>query len=328
MVEKAKRGLKFGVEVLRAAGRRFGVVRANRMAAAIAYRTFFSLAPLLFLAVAVFGAVIGDDEQAQAEILSNIETFAGSQVAEAMTAFLGATIQVSGAAAIVGFILVLWTASSLFLEMQHDLDDIFGVPYEHTAGVVAFIKKRGKGFLWALGLGLVLVAVWVLNFAWRFVGGLFPAEAVGVHRVIAVLAPLVSLVLLPVLFALIIQSMTSISVTRRAVWYGASFTATVFLVAAYVIGLYFALDTTPSAFTVAGSVFIVLLMAFALSSVFLFGVCVTREYAEFLDDDATVEEDAPTADGMATVADAPPPVPAAAIAAFLGGLFVGRRRRR
>ena len=276
------RAFEFARRLLVDAGQRFGYVRANRMAAAIAYRTVFSLSPLLFFAVGVVGAVVGDDVQARAEILTNVQRVAGASVAEAVGSFLDATVQDGDTAAVLGVILVMWTASSLFLELQRAQDDIFGVPHEETKGVVAFLKKRGKGVLWTIGLGLVLLVVWLLNFAWRFVAGLFPPEAAGVHAVIGVIAPLVSLILLPVVFALIFQTLTTITVPWRAVWYGSGFTAFVFLLAAYGIGFYFAWNTSPSGMTVAGSIFAVLLLAFVLSAVYLFGVTVTKVYSDLI----------------------------------------------
>lgn len=276
------RGFDFARGVLVEAGRRFGYVRANRMAAAIAYRTVFSLSPLLFFAVGLVGAIVGDDIQARSEILFNVQRVAGASVADAVGSFLDATVESGDTAAFLGVILVMWTASSLFLELQRAQDDIFGVPHEETKGVVAFLKKRGKGILWTIGLGLVLLVVWLLNFAWRFVAGLFPPDAAGVHQVIGVVAPVVSLVLLPLVFALIFQTLTTITVPWRAVWYGSGFTAFVFLLAAYAIGFYFAWNTSPSGITVAGSIFAVLLLAFVLSSVYLFGVTVTKVYADLL----------------------------------------------
>ena len=294
MVERLRRAFEFARRVLVEAGRRFGYVRANRMAAAIAYRTVFSLSPLLFFAVGVVGAVVGDDVQARSQILANVERVAGATVAEAVGSFLDATVEAGDTAAFLGVILVMWTASSLFLELQRAQDDIFGVPHEETRGVVGFLKKRGKGVLWTIGLGLVLLVVWLLNFAWRFVEGLFPPEAAGVHLVIGVIAPLVSLVLLPVVFALIFQTLTSITVPWRAVWYGSGFTALVFLLAAYVVGFYFAWNSEPSGMTVAGSIFAVLLLAFILSSVYLFGVTVTKIYADLLAEDANQPVEPPS----------------------------------
>lgn len=331
MVEKVKIGAQFAWEILSAAGREYGVVRANRMAAAIAYRTFFALTPLLLVAVGVFGAILGDNQEAQTEILDAIEQVGGKEVAAAVNTFLGSTFAIGDTAAIVGLALVFWTASSLFLEMQHDLNDIFGVPYEHTSGIVALVKKRGIGFLWALGLGLALVAVWLVNFAWRFFEGLFPDDLVNVHRVIALLAPLVSVVILPILFGLIFQTMTVITVRWRAIWYGASFTAAVFLAVAYGIGAYFAWDTDLSAFTVAGSVFVILLMTFVLAGVFLFGAQVTKVYADYLAGGDITGAGARAGETEAprmVVAEPPQPAPVAAVLGFLGGLFVGWRKNR
>lgn len=331
MIEKAKQRGVFTYELLLFSGREYGVVRANRMAAALAYRTFFSLAPLLFVAVSIFGGILGSDEEAQREILDAIEQIAGEEVAMAISTFIGSTFEGTGTAAIIGGILLLWTASSLFLEMQHDLNDIFGVPYEHTAGAIAFVKKRGIGFLWALGLGLALTAVWLLNLIWRFVGGLFPEGLEDLHTIIGYLTPLVSAVVLPLLFGLLFQTMTAVKIRWRAIWLGSIFTAVVFLLAAYGIGLYFNWNDETSAYTVAGSVFVVLLMAFVLAGVFLFGAQVTKVYSDFLENGDVLQPSQRTSHGEATgsTPDAPvDPLRKAALFGFLGGLFVGWRRTR
>lgn len=330
MIEKAKQRGVFTYELLLASGREYSVVRTNRMAAALAYRTFFSLAPLLFVAVSIFGQILGSDEEAQREILAAIERIAGEEVAAAINVFIGSTFEGTGTAAIVGAVLVLWTASSLFLEMQHNLNDIFGVPYEHTAGAVAFVKKRGIGFMWALGLGLALIAVWLLNLIWRFLEGLFPEDLENVHTVIGYLTPLVSVVVLPLLFGLLFQTMTAVRVRWRAIWLGAVFTAVVFLLAAYGTGLYFNWNEETSAYTVAGSIFVVLLMAFVLAGVFLFGAQVTKVYSDYLEHGDVLQPSLRAAQGDAVAAgesEVPhEPVPKAALFGFLGGLFVGWRR--
>ncbi|MEA1902039.1 MAG: YhjD/YihY/BrkB family envelope integrity protein, partial [Actinomycetota bacterium] len=183
----------------------------------------------------------------------------------------------------------------------------------------------------ALGLGLALIAVWLLNFLWRFVEGLFPDDLVRVHTWIGYLTPLVSIIVLPILFGLIFQSGTVIRIRWRAIWFGASFTAIVFLLAAYGIGLYFAWDEDTSAFTVAGSVFVVLLMAFVLAGVFLFGAQVTKVYADYLAEGDVMQpslRERALSEPNAIVAEPAPPVPKAAVLGFLGGLFVGWRRTK
>jgi membrane protein len=292
----------------------------------------FAIAPMLIIAVGVLGAVVGGSAEAQEEIFESIERFAGAQVADALTTFVSSAVTVGNTAAIVGIVLLLWTASSLFYEIQNDLNDIFHVPYEYTSGVMGFVKKRGVGFLWAVGLGITLIAVWFLNLLWRFFGGVFPDDLAWVHRLIALLTPLVSVIVLPVLFALIFQTMTAIKVRWRAVWLGAVFTAVVFLTAAYGTGLYFAWEDGASALSLAGAFFVLLLLAYVLASVFLFGAVVTKVYDDFLDagdiksPSLRDKETGPTPNVL--IAEPPEAVPVATVLAFLGGLFVGWRRNR
>ena len=327
MFDRIKQTTGTGFEILKTAGKEYGQDRVARMSAAVAYRTIFALAPLFLLAVFVFGTFIGDNVEAQTQIFDAVERYAGDQVAGAVDEVMDSVEDSRNPAAVFGFLLLLWTASALFMELQNSLNDIFGVPRERTSGVVAFIRKRGIGFLFALGLGLVLIGVWLLNFIWNFLGRLFPDSLEPVHQLIGILAPIVSLVVLPLVIALSFQVLSRVKVRWRAVWWGSFFTSVAFLVAAYGTGLYFGQVGTNAA-GVAGSIFIILLLAFILSSVFLFGAEVTKVYDDYLDN-GQVGPNEPVTDHHPEVVVAEPErsTPLAAVFAFLAGLFVGWRRR-
>ena len=321
-------------EVLMVSARQFGFERVSRMGAALSYRTFFAAAPLLFFAVAIFGQVLGSESEAKETIITAVEDLAGEEVAEAVALILQNVQDSSGTAAIIGAILLLWTASTLFMELQNNLNDIFGVPYEHTAGLVAFIRKRGIGFLWVLGLGFGLIALWLVNFAWSFFEGLFlDLDLEAIYNLVSFLAPLVSLIVFPLLIALIFRSMIMTRVPWKALWYGALFTAITSLIATYVMGRYFEYDENSSATFVVGSVFVILLLAYVLANVFLFGAIVTRVYADFLQFGDVVQ---PAERENLLLDSGPEPDPVevekaqrastAALYGFLGGLFVGWRR--
>ena len=330
MWEKIKTSSITAIEVLRAAAKAYGRDRVSRMSAAVAYRAIFAVAPLVLLAVYVFGLLLGPETNAQGEILHFVERFAGGSVREAMLRVLDSVEDTGGAAGVVGVVLLLWTSSSLFLELQNALNDIFAVPYEHTSGPIDFMRKRGLGFLFALGLGLVLVAVWLLNGIWQLLGGLFPESFEPAHRLIGLFAPLVSLVVLPFVMALAFQVLSRAKVRWRAVWWGSFFTSVSFLAAAYGTGLYFRL-TGSSAAGVAGSIFVILLLAFVLAAVFLFGAEVTKVYDDYLGK-GDVEPPSARRSGHqgpdVVVTEPSPPLPLAAVFAFIGGLFVGWRRNR
>ena len=316
-------------EILAVAAQEYGLDRANRMAAAIAYRTVFALAPLLIIAVAVLGAFTGSRLEAQQEILDAIASVGGDEIASMIEGILESAYSSANTAYIVGGILLLWTASSLFLEMQRDLNDIFDVPNEDVTGIVAMVRTRGIGFLWVFGLGFLLIATWSLNAIWRFLGNLLPESLDAVNQVVTFLTPLASLLLLPLVFGLLFQTMTAESVPWRAVWVGGFFTSVVFLAAAYGMGLYFEIVGTTSALGFAGSFVVILFLAYFLSSVFLFGAEVTKVYADRLEARKAIPEKRLLYgdDPQVLVSEPPSGLPQAAFVAFLAGLLVGWRRR-
>jgi membrane protein len=315
-------------ETLASAANEYGLDRAGRMAAAIAYRTVFALAPLLIIAVSVVGLVLGNRVDAQQEMIEAIARVAGEEVADLLSSLLTSAFETANTAAIIGGVLLLWTASSLFLEMQHDLNDIFDVPYERVRGLVALVRTRGIGFLWAFGLGLTLIAVWFLNAIWRYLGNLLPPSMSTTHDVVALMAPLVSLVVLPFVFGLVFQTMTAVSIPWKAVWVGGLFTSIVFVAASYGVGIYFQNFNTPSALGFAGSFVVIIFLAYFLSAVFLFGAEVTKVYAGRLSARRSGPVAVVSSDPQVLVSEPPRGLPQAAFIAFLVGLVVGWRKRR
>ena len=321
---------KTPIEILVGAAQQFGQDRSSRMSAAIAYRTVFALAPLLMILVAVLGAFLGSRAEAQIEILDAVEGVAGRDVSDTIGSVISSATASADTAAIIGGILLVWTASGLFLEMQRNLNDIFDVPGEEVSGIGAMIRTRGIAFLWALGLGLLLIATWGLNAIWRFIGDLLPDSMARVHEVVGILAPVASLVLLSLVFALVFQTMTAATVRWRAVLVGGLFTSAVFIAAAYGIGVFFESAGRPTALGFTGSLVAVIFLAYFLASVFHFGAQVTKVYADRLGErEAASRPKSPYSnDPQVVVFEPPTAVPRAAFAAFLAGLAIGWRRRR
>jgi membrane protein len=316
-------------EILADAAQKYGADRASRMAAAIAYRTVFALAPLLMIAVAVLGSFLGSRVEAQQEIVEGIESVVGPEVARIVNDILTSALGSTSTAYVIGGILLLWTASSLFLEMQRDLNDIFDVPHKEVTGIVAMVRLRGIGFLWVLGLGFLLVATWLINALWGFVSGLLPGSFDAVDELITVLTPLASLILLPLVFALIFKTMTVAAVPWRPAWVGGAFTAVVFLIAAYGVGVYFEIAGATTALGFAGSFVVILFLAYFLSMVFLYGAEVTKAYTDKMEAEAAPADIRPMYDDpQVVVAEPRAGIPQAAFLAFVAGLIAGWRRSR
>lgn len=329
MWEKTKKKLRLAYEIARAAIDRFGNDRADRMAAAIAYRTMFALAPLLLLGIWVLGLVLGGNEAARIRILDEVAMVAGTEVSEALDVFLANARVTGDTAALLGFGLLIWTGSSLFLELQRDLNDIFDVPQEERSGIAAMAVKRGLGFLWVVVFGLALIALWGLNAMWQFIGDLVPDIFAQLGPLLALFAPVVSLIVVPLILALAYQTLSHLRVRWKAIWWGSFVTSVILIGAAYLVGLYFRWTTDPTPINVGGSIFVVLLLAFVLSAVFLFGAELIGVIGHYLETESVrlptqAERESRKEDGGAS--EAGPSAPVSAALAFLVGLLIGRRR--
>src|SRR5689334_5443931 len=102
--------------------------KASRLAAALAYYTVFSIAPLLIIVIAIAGAVFGQ-EAARGEIVNQIQGLVGREGAEFIqTAIENANKPKTGTvASIVSIALLLLGATGVFTELQDSLNTIWEV---------------------------------------------------------------------------------------------------------------------------------------------------------------------------------------------------------
>lgn len=102
--------------------------RAASMGAALAYYTLFSMAPLLLIALGVAGAVFGDDA-ARHELLLRLEDTWGAEGALTVAAWMKApTLSTPVHGTVLGVLLLLIGASSVFTELQDNFDRIWKLP--------------------------------------------------------------------------------------------------------------------------------------------------------------------------------------------------------
>jgi membrane protein len=101
---------------------------ASRLAAALAFYTLLSLAPLLVLSVATAGMIFGQ-EAARGQIASEIGRVVGSEAAEAIQTIL-ANAKDPGTgilSTLIGLVVLLFGASGVFGELQGALNAIWEV---------------------------------------------------------------------------------------------------------------------------------------------------------------------------------------------------------
>jgi membrane protein len=254
--------------------------RAGSKGAALAFYTLFSMAPILILTIAGAGYFFGA-EAAQGEIIAQIEGLVGRNGAQAIQALLaGARDPASGlAATIIASVLLLVGATSVFAELKGSLDEIWGLEPPKGLAIVAFLRNRLHAFGLVLVLAFLLLVSLVLSAGLavleRFAGGVWLSS----HDLLAGLSSALSFAVISCLFAVIYKALPDAPLSWRDVWVGAAFTAGLFGLGKYAIGLYLGNSAVASSFGAAGSLIALLLWVYYSAQIFFLGAEFTRQYA-------------------------------------------------
>lgn len=254
--------------------------RAASKGAALAFYTLFSMAPILVLAIAVAGYVFGA-KAAQGEIVEQLEGLVGPNGALAVQALLaGAQNPASGLfATLVASVLLLLGATSVFAELKGSLDELWGVSRTGRSAFGVLLRTRLLSFGLVLVLAFLLLVSLVISaglaMAERYAHGMLGSSTV----VLETVTSLVSFGVIACMFAIIYKTLPDAPLSWRDVWFGAVFTAGMFSLGKYVIGLYLGNSGVASSFGAAGSLIALLLWVYYSAQIFFLGAEFTRHYA-------------------------------------------------
>lgn len=251
------------------------------MGAALAYYTLFSLAPLLLIVTAVAGLVFGRDA-ARGEIQVQLATLMGERGAGVVQDLLASIDQPaeSTAAAALGVALLLAGATTVFGELQYALDRIWRAP-EHppSTGWWSLVRERLLSFGMILAIGFLLMVSLVTSATLSMLGQWW-TPIFGDWYVLATIGNhAASFLLVTAMFALIYKVMPRVTVAWNDVWVGAIFTALLFALGKWMIGLYVGHSGVTSGFGAAGSLVVVLVWVYYSAQIFLLGAEFTWVYA-------------------------------------------------
>jgi len=254
--------------------------RAGSKGAALAFYTLFSMTPILILAIAGAGYFFGA-EAAQGEIIAQVEDLVGRNGAQAIQALLaGARDPASGlVATMVAAVLLLIGATSVFVELKGSLDELWGVEPPTGLAIIAFLRTQLHSFGLVLVLAFLLLVSLVLSAALavleRYASGLWSSS----HDILGVASSALAYGVIACLFAVIYKALPDAKLSWHDVWIGAAFTAGLFILGKYAIGLYLGRSGVASSFGAAGSVIALLLWVYYSAQIFFLGAEFTRQYA-------------------------------------------------
>jgi membrane protein len=270
--------------------------KASRLAAALAYYTIFSLAPLLVIVIAITG-LFWQRDVVQTQVMNQVQNLVGPQGSTFVASLLNSANKPAQGivATVIGIITLLFGALGAFNALHDSLNIIWDIE-EEAKGFLQSLKRvlfsRLLSFGMILGIGFLLLVSLVVSAGLSAVQQTI-GNALPISEVLLQLANLViSIGVITVLFALIYKFLPDAEIAWRDVWLGAFVTAILFSLGKMLIGLYLGNSAVASSFGAAGSLALLLIWIYYSAQILFFGAEFTQVYANNYGSRIVPEEDA------------------------------------
>lgn len=257
---------------------------ASRLAAALAYYTVFSLAPMLAIVITITG-LLGQSEAARVQILSQVQSLIGPEGADFVANLLADTGSPAEGivALLLGILTLLFGALGVFNELHTSLNIIWNIKVEKTKGFLQSIKKllidRFLSFAMILAIGFLLLVSLVVTAALsatqETLGNALPFS----EFFMQIVNLAISVGVITILFALMFKFLPDAEIAWHDAWIGAFITSVLFSLGKAAIGIYLGNSAVGSTFGAAGSLVLLLLWIYYSAQILFFGAEFTQVYA-------------------------------------------------
>lgn len=258
--------------------------RALKLSAALSYYTVFSMAPLLLLLISLAGLFFGRDA-IQGHLFSEMNGLIGNDAALQIQDIIR-NMELSGKTNVtiaIGIVTLIIGATTVFGEIQDSINLIWKIKVKPKRGWVKLLKDRLLSSSLIIGLGFLLIVSLLVNGALMALSDLlksyFPQVTLVMFEAINII---LSFVVITMLFGTIFKVLPDVKIPWKDVRVGAFFTACLFMLGRYGIGLYIETSNTASAYGAAGSLIVILVWVYYTAAILYFGAEFTKCYAEFI----------------------------------------------
>ena len=267
-------------QLLKDAGTRFRKHKVLKLSASLAYYTIFSIGPTLL--VSIFIADLFWGRQAiEGTIYKQISGLVGKEAALQIQSIIqNASVSGNSFTAIIGFVMLIIAATTVFTEMQDSINMIWNLKVKPGSGWLRMLKNRLLSFSVTASLGfLLLVSLLINTLLEGFMSKLqqmFPHSAIVVIYVVNLL---ITLIVVAFLFAIIFKVLPDAIISWKDVVAGSLFSAVLFMIGKFCITFYLNNSNISNSYGSAGSLVVLLLWVYYSSVILYFGAEFTKAYA-------------------------------------------------
>ena len=270
---RLRRGCGLAFEVARRTAQGFAHDELSTRAAALAFYSALSFAPLLVLLLWIVTTL---EPSWQDQLAGSLRNLVGPRAADAVTLVLDNARERPGVgswAGLLGLGVTLVGASAVFAQLQGAINRVWNLAPQPGGAIVDWLRAR----MMALGLLLSLAFLMVISFA---ASALIAVFVRGDTLLWQILEPLISLTLFTGVFAAIFKVLPDASIDWPDALVGAALTALLFAAGKFGIGVYLAHSSVGGAYGSAGGVVVLLVWVYYSALILLLGAELTQSVAE------------------------------------------------
>lgn len=250
-------------------------------AAAIAFYTIFSLAPILLISAGI-ASMVFSEQQAEDQIVMEIEHLTGSEGAKVARQVLQNVNILKGSplAVVFGVLTALIGSTAVFVNLQSSLNHIWRVRSKTDMSMIkVLIRVRMRSFGIVLAVGFLLLVSMVFSALLNGVQTLMADQMKQVSWVWQLINTLISIGVITLLFAMIYKYLPDVKIAWQDVTVGAALTSVLFTIGKNLIGFYLGKVAIGSTYGAAGSFVVLLIWIYYSSLIFFLGAEFTHVYA-------------------------------------------------
>jgi len=245
--------------------------QASSISAALAFYSAFSIAPLLVIAVAIIGWIVGA-ESADTFIARQLQLLFGASTAKMVVQAMHASRQTRGIwATVLSVVTLIISATSVFSALESALLQVWGTKVAQSGGWRGFVRTRIVSFGFILAIGFLLLISLTLTTALAGLRDWIGHRYAGIVAMLGVIEFVLSTALGTGLIALMYRYLPAVRLAWRDVLLGALVTTLLFQAGRWGIGLYLGRATQPDTFGAAASFAALLLWLYYSAQIFLLG---------------------------------------------------------
>ncbi len=239
------------------------------LSAALAFYTALALAPLLLITLSVVGLLGTSGKEF---LTTQIESLMGLQASTAINSVIESANnnpKKGGVAGIIGVLVLLFSASGVFAQLQSSLNVIWQSTGKVTTGAWSWVRRRLFSMGMVLSLGFLALVSLLVSTVLSSVLTQNGAVWQGINL-------LISAGIFAAMFSLIFKYLPDAKLAWKDAVIGGVVTAVLFIIGKSLIGIYLGKSAVGSAYGAAGSLIVLLAWVYYSSIIVFSGAEITR----------------------------------------------------